>query len=138
MKPIMRSFLTGVTAILAVTAVQASAPPTGSVTIGQVTCFRIRVPDRGESIQGRVNHIQDIAAKHLGGDTVRITIRTVGDRRHIDVNDEFLVAVTPEDARATGHRTAATLAPVWRLALERAFRQSSARPVAPPDAPPSE
>jgi hypothetical protein len=119
-------------------AVQAASPPTGSVIIGQVTCFRIRVPDRGESIQDRVNRIQDISAKFLGGDTVRITIRPLGSRRHIDVNDEFLIAVTPEDARATGHRTAATLAPVWRLALERAFRQSSARPVAPPPAPPSE
>src|SRR5207253_700869 len=105
--------------------------PRGTVVIGAITCFRIRVPDRGQRVQERMDHIQDLAAKFLGGETVHLTIRPVGMRQHIDVNGEFLVAVTPEDARATGHKSAATLAPIWRNALERAFLQSSARPVAP-------
>jgi len=105
--------------------------PRGTVVIGQATCFRLRVPDRGQSVQERVDHIQDIAAKYLGGDPVHLTIRTVGNRQHIDVNGEFLVAVTPDDARATGHKSTATLAPLWRDALERAFLQSNARPITP-------
>lgn len=107
-----------------------SAPP-GTVVIGQVTCFRIRVPDRDQSVQSRVDHIQDVAAKFLGGGPAEFSIRPVGERRHIDVNGEFLVAVTPEDAAATGHKAAESLALIWRDALERAFQQSSARPVAP-------
>jgi hypothetical protein len=121
--------LIGVALALGVGAVQAATAPPGTVIIGQATCFRIRVPDRGQSIQQRVDHIQDLAPKYLGGDTVQFTIRPVGARRHIDANGEFFVAVTPEDARATGHKSAATLAPAWRAALERAFRLSSARPV---------
>jgi hypothetical protein len=41
----------------------------------------------------------------------------------------FVVAVTPDDARATGYKTAAALAPIWRDALERALAMGSARPV---------
>jgi hypothetical protein len=109
----------------------AMAPPRGSVVIGQVTCFRIRVPDRGQTVQQRVDHIQDLAPKYLGGETITFTVRTLGERRHIDVNGEFLVAVTPGDARATGHKGPATLALVWRDSLERAFLQSRARPAPP-------
>ncbi len=109
----------------------AASQPRGMVVIGQATCFRIRLADRGQNVQQRVDHIQDVAAKFLGGDPVTFTIRAVGERRHIDVNDEFLVAVTAEDAHATGYKTAATLAPVWRSALEKAFLQSRARPAPP-------
>jgi hypothetical protein len=131
MRHIVGRALAGLTLALAVSAAWAVGQPKGTVVIGQVTCFRIRVPDKGETIQQRLDRIQDVAAKHLGGDDVTFAIRPVGERRHIDVNGEFLVAVTPEDARATGHKSAATLAPVWKGALERAFLQSRARPAPP-------
>src|SRR5689334_6663846 len=95
--------------------------PRGTVVIGAITCFRIRVPDRGMSVQQRVDYIQDIAPKFLGGDPVAFSIRPVGEEQHIDINGQFLVAVTPADAHATGYKTAAALAPIWRDALERAF-----------------
>jgi len=123
--------LAGLALAVAVGAAWAMAQPRGTVVIGQATCFRIRVPDKGETIQQRLDRIQDVAAKFLGGEPVHLTIRPVGKRQHIDVNGEFLVAVTPEDARATGYKTAAMLAPMWRNALERAFLQSNARPFAP-------
>ena len=133
MKRLVCASLTGLMlAVCAgVAAPQSLSEPRGSVVIGSITCFRLRVPDRGQSVRERVDHIQDIAAKYLGGDAVHLTIRPVGNRQHIDVNGEFLVAVTPDDARATGHKSAATLAPLWRAALESAFLQSNARPIIP-------
>lgn len=112
-----------------------ASEPRGTVVIGQVTCFRLRVPDRGMSVQQRVDYIQDMAPKFLGGDPVEFSIRPVGDEQHIDANGQFIVAVTPADAHATGYKSAAALAPIWREALERAFAESSARPVPPPAVP---
>lgn len=105
--------------------------PRGTVVIGAISCFRFRVPDRGMNVQQRVDYIQDIAPKFLGGDPVEFSIRPVGEEQHIDVNGQFLVAVTPADARATGYKSAAALAPIWRDTLERAFVESSARPIPP-------
>jgi hypothetical protein len=119
-----------------VMALRAEGNPPGSVIIGDVTCFRLRAPDRDQSVQQRIDHLQDIAAKHLGGGPVHFQVRAVGPRRHIDVNGDFLVAVTPADAAATGYKTAAALAPVWQRALERAFRHTGARPTPPADAAP--
>ena len=115
---------------LAPASLAANSPP-GSVIIGDVTCFRIRVSDGNTTVQQRVDHLQDVSAKYLGGGPLRFRTRPVGPRRHIDVNDEFLVAVTPADAAATGYKTAAALAPVWQRALERAFRLTRARPAPP-------
>jgi hypothetical protein len=116
-------------------AAQAAPEPRGTVVIGSVTCFRIRVPDRGLSVQQRVDYIQDMAPKFLGGDPVQVTIRPVRDEQHIDVNGQFVVAVTTADARATGYKNAAALAPIWRTALEHALQMSAARPEPPPGLP---
>ena len=126
--------LAGVTLVLLAGAAPASEPR-GTVVIGEITCFRIRMPDRGESVQRRVDYIQDMVPKFLGGDPVQVTLRTVGESQHIDVNGEFVVAVTPEDARATGYKNAAALAPIWREALEQALLQSCARPLPPTELP---
>jgi hypothetical protein len=123
--------LAGVLTALCVGAASPATEPRGTVVIGQVTCFRIRVPDRGLTVQQRVDYIQDMAPKFLGGDPVQVTIRPVGEEQHIDVNGEFVVAVTPGDARATGYKNAAALAPIWRNALEHALLMSSARPEPP-------
>jgi hypothetical protein len=131
MQRIISRLLTGLMLTLVAGGAIAMGPPRGTVVIGQATCFRIRVVDRGQTVQQRVDHIQDLAAKYLGGDTITFTIRNVGERRHIDLNGEFLVAVTPGDAKATGHKSPSTLAPLWRDSLERAFMQSRARPAPP-------
>ena len=135
---LIRRTFSGIVSVVAVFALtvtparaQSSTPPAGTVVVGNIICFRIRVPDRQQTIQQRVDHIQDVAAKYLGGGQLRFTIRPVGARRHIDVNGEFLVAVTPEDAAATGYKTATALAPVWRDALARGFRRTRARPAPP-------
>jgi hypothetical protein len=127
--------LAGVLTALCVGATSAATEPRGTVVIGQITCFRIRVPDRGLTVQQRVDYIQDMAPKFLGGDPVQVTIRPVGEEQHIDVNGEFVVSVTPGDARATGYKNAAALAPIWRGALEHALLMSSARPEPPPSLP---
>jgi hypothetical protein len=133
MRQIVARTLAVVSLVLAAGATFGASEPRGTVVIGQATCFRIRVPDRGQTVQQRLDHIQDLAPKYLGGDPVTFTIRKLGDRQHIDFNGEFLVAVTPADAKATGHKNAATLALLWKAALERAFLQSQARPAAPAD-----
>ena len=80
MKRLIGGVLTGLMLALSagVATSQNLSEPRGTVVIGQVTCFRMRVPDRGQSVQERVDHIQDIAAKYLGGDPVHLTIRPVG------------------------------------------------------------
>jgi len=104
------------------------AAPEGMVILGNTTCFRIRVPDGSKTIQQRVDHIQDVVARYLGSSAARFTVRPIRDRRHIDLNGEFLLAVTPEDAKATGYKTAEALAKVWVPKLRMAFQESSARP----------
>ena len=137
MRYLVSGALTGLFLALCASAAAPASEPRGTVVIGSITCFRIRVPDRGQSVQQRVDFIQDQAPKFLGGDPVQVTIRSVGKRQHIDLNGEFVVAVTPEDARATGSKSPAALAPIWRSALERAFLLSSARPT-PPTGPPDQ
>jgi hypothetical protein len=128
--------LVGLGLLAAANAPRAANSPAGIVTIGDVNCFRIRVPDGNTSAQQRVDHVQDVSAKYLGGGPLRFRTRAVGQRRHIDLNDEFLLAVTPADAGATGYKTAAALAPVWQRALERAFRLTRARPATSSDTAP--
>jgi hypothetical protein len=134
MRRLQSSVIAGLFLATFASAVFSATEPRGTVVIGQVACFRLRVPDRGQTVQQRIDHIQDVAAKYLGGDPVQFTIRTVGQRQHIDVNGEFLVAVTPDDAHATGFKTAAQLAPLWSETLQQAFLQSNARPN-PPSSP---
>ena len=60
----------------------------------------------------------------VGGQTFKLTTKHYGERVHIYVNGDFLLAVTPADARAAGHRRAAQLAPIWGRELARGFANS--------------
>lgn len=101
-----------------------------NVVLGHTDCFVIRAPDGTESIAMRVARIRDVFARHLGRTPGRFTIAPDGNRRLISLDGEFAAAVTPNDALATHHDSAATLAPVWRDQLERAWRENitSSRP----------
>lgn len=98
------------------------------LTIGATPVFLIRVGDtlNGSewTIQDRISHVQDVFAKHLGGQYGKFTWKKWGDRVHIYLNGDFVLAVTPADARATHHKSAETLAPIWVKGLQKAFDQS--------------
>ena len=73
------------------------------------------------SVADRINHVQDVIAKHLGGRRFEITGKALGERVHVYVNGDFTLAVTPADAKATGFKSAKDLAPKWRKALLKAL-----------------
>ena len=95
------------------------------LTIGNVPLFLIRNGDtlngKEMSVQDRINRIQDVYAKYLGGQNGKITSKKWGDRVHLYLNGDFVLAVTPADAKATHHKTAETLAPVWAAELQRGY-----------------
>lgn len=97
------------------------------LTVGNTPLFLIRVGDtlNGQewTISDRINHVQDVYAKYLGGQYSKFTAKKWGDRVHLYLNGEFLLAVTPADAQATHHKSAETLAPIWMASLEKGFEQ---------------
>jgi hypothetical protein len=103
--------------------IPAAAEPT-NVVLGNTDCFVIRAPDGDESITARVDRIRDVFLGHVGETPGRFTIRADGNRRLIYLDGDFLVAATPADALATHHESAATLAPVWREQLQRAWEEA--------------
>jgi len=101
------------------------------LVIGPTRLFTIRTGDtlngRQLSVQERLNHIQDILPRHLGGPNGKITTKKWGDRVHLYMNGDFILAVTPADARATGYKTAEQLAPIWVADLQRGFNEAHVR-----------
>lgn len=95
------------------------------LTIGNTSLFLIRVGDtlngKEWTVQDRISHIQDVYAKYLGGQYGKLTWKKWGDRVHLYLNGDFVLAVTPADAQATHHKSAETLAPIWLKGLEKAF-----------------
>jgi len=95
------------------------------VIIGASWLFPLRSADtlngKDWSIQDRIDHVQDVFAKHLGGQYAKFSAKKWGDRVHLYLNDEFVLAVTPADAKAAGHKSADTLAPIWMKALAKGF-----------------
>jgi hypothetical protein len=79
---------------------------------------------RPMTVQERINHVQDLFPKYLGGPMGRITSKPWGDRVHLYLNGDFVLAVTPADAKGTGYKSAAQLAPVWAKALQRGFEEA--------------
>jgi len=90
--------------------------------------FLIRTGDtvngREMSVDERIGHVQDLYAKYLGGQYVKFTSKKFGSRVHIYMNGEFLLAVSPEDARLGGQKSADKLAPIWIKGLQRGFEES--------------
>ena len=80
------------------------------------------------TISQRINHVQDIFARHLGGQAGRVTWKPIRDRAHLYLNGDFVLAVTPTDARLNGYKSAAQLAPVWARALSHGFAEAHVRP----------
>jgi hypothetical protein len=119
---------------LAACALLAVGPPARAqdeaqtVVIGTTRLFTIRVGDtvnaRQLTVQERIDHIQDVFAKYLGGPFGKITWKPWRDRVHLYLNGEFLLGVSPEDARATGYKNAQQLAPIWANALQRGFKEA--------------
>lgn len=105
-------------------ALQAQDTPQ-TLVIGGTRALTIRTGDtlngREMSIQARIDHVQDVYAKYLGGAYAKFTWKKWRDRVHIYLNNQFVLAVTPADAQATGYKTAAELAPVWLQGLQKAF-----------------
>jgi len=75
------------------------------------------------SVQDRIDHIQDLFAKYLGGQTGKFTTKKYGERTHIYMNGEFVLAVTPADARSSGYKTTDKLAPIWVKHLAKGFAE---------------
>lgn len=109
----------------------ASAQEATPLIIGTNQVLTVRTGDtlngRDMSIEDRIGHLQDVFAKYLGGQHGKFTSKKWGDRVHLYLNGEFVLAVTPADARATGYKTAAALAPVWHKALEAGFAGAHVR-----------
>jgi len=132
----VRSFRLAVAALAAATALLAVGPVRAQddarpLIIGSNRLFMIRAGDtlngREWSVQDRINHIQDVFPKYLGGPHGKITWKKWGDRVHLYLNGDFVLAVTPEDARATGYKSADQLAPIWVQGLQRGFRLAHVR-----------
>ena len=90
--------------VAAPVAAQQSPQP---LAIGNEIALYLRTGDRlnGKdwTINDRISHVHDITARYLGGRGHRLTTRRWGDRVHIYVNGEFVLAATPADARAGGY-----------------------------------
>ncbi|MBI3912221.1 MAG: hypothetical protein HY320_14985 [Armatimonadetes bacterium] len=100
-----------------------------ALKIGPVSCFMVRRPDGEWSAKQRVNHVQDVFAKHLGAAQGNFSTRRRGDRVNIFLNGDFVIGVTPVDAKATGFADAPSLAKIWIERLRKAFDETHVRPV---------
>jgi len=96
--------------------------------VGATRLFTVRSGDtlngRTQSVQDRLNHVHDVLPRHLGGQMGKFTTKKWGERVHIYLNGDFILAVTPEDARGTGYKSAEQLAPIWVAGLEKGFREA--------------
>jgi hypothetical protein len=122
----MRNIIAGglLAATLLAGGVMAQGGP-NALVIGPTRVLMVRQGDtlngRPQSPQDRIAHVHDIFAKHLGGKYAKFTTKGWGDRVHIYINGDFVLAATPADAKANGYKTSAQLAAVWTEALKKAF-----------------
>ena len=102
-----------------------------AVIVGSTWLFNLRMPDKlnGQdwTVADRLNHIQDVLPKHLGGQYAKFDSKKWGQRVHLYLNNDFILAVTPWDARATGYKTAEQLAPIWLRKLKAGFDEAHVR-----------
>lgn len=104
-------------------AVPAAAEPV-NVVLGTTDCFVLRVPDGDTSAAERAARVRTVFESRRGEPPGRFTLRAEGPRRLIYLDGDYLIAVTPADAQATHHESAATLAPVWRDRLRHAWLEN--------------
>jgi len=128
MKTLLRLALAALTALIVVPAVRAEDGK--PLVIGGVRLMLIRTGDtlngRDMSIDERIGHVQDVFAKHLGGKYGKFTSKKFGQRVHLYLNSEFVLAVTPADAAATAHKTTDKLAAIWLAELKKGFTATHA------------
>ena len=107
---------------------RAQGDGTFPLIIGSTRLLVLRTPDtlngRDMPVEERAGHVQDVFAKHLGGKYAKVSWKTWGDRVHIYLNGDFVLAVTPADAQATGYKSASQLAPVWVAAIRKGFNEA--------------
>lgn len=127
MKTLLRLAFAALVAAVVAPAVRAEEKP---LVIGGVRLMLIRTGDtlngRAMSVDERIGHVQDVFAKHLGGKYGKFTWKKYGDRVHLYLNNDFVLAVTPADAKATAHKSAEKLAPIWLEELKKAFNATHA------------
>jgi hypothetical protein len=114
------------------TACRGGAEAQVPVVIGSVECFVVRCPDGELSAADRVDHIQDVFAKHLGSPTGEFAVRKSPEKGstklQILLNGDQVVNVTSNDARATRYRKPEEVAQLWMKALQHAFDETHVRP----------
>lgn len=96
-----------------------------ALVIGSTRVLMVRTGDvlngRDLTPEDRIAHVHDVFAKHLGSKYAKFTSKPIGNRVHLYVNGDFVLAVTPADAKANGYKSAAHLAPVWLASLKKAY-----------------
>jgi hypothetical protein len=95
------------------------------VVIGGRVRVNLRVGDtlngRAVTPEERVQTIDEVFAKHLGGKKGKVTAKKVGDRVHLYLNGDFILAATPADAKAGGYKKVDEVAAAWQKSLQKAF-----------------
>ncbi len=122
--------------VVGIAAAPAAAQAPGSqaevlFTVGASRCFVVRRPDGPRSAADRVERMHIVFNKHLGGTKGVVTMRKPSRSSkmvQLYLNGDLLINVTTNDARATRYERAEQVAPIWKRALERAFRETHARP----------
>jgi hypothetical protein len=98
------------------------------IVIGGKQRINLRVGDtlngRAVTIEERVQKVDEIFAKYLGGKKGKVTQKKVGQRIHLYLNGEYVLAATPADAKAGGYKKVEQVAAAWEKALTTAFNES--------------
>lgn len=96
------------------------------VMIGSTSCFWLRASDGAETPQKRYDRITDVFNKYLGGSKATFTVKPVGKKTGIFINNDLAVTVTPEDVKAAKAKSVAALAGQWKSRLAKAFDETKA------------
>jgi len=118
-------------AVLAVAAALLGTPAGAELTpivIGGKVRINLRQGDtlNGKTItvEERRQTVDEIFAKHLGGKKGKITTKKVGERVHIYLNGDYVIAATPADAKAGGYKKVDQLAAAWTKSLQNGFNEA--------------
>lgn len=119
--------------LLSAGGLRAAEPAGQSLTIGQTRLLTIRNGDtlagRSWTVADRINHVHDVYAKYLGLGVGKITWKKYGNRTHLYLNGDYILAVTPADAKVNGYKTTEQLAVVWAKLLKKGFADTHAIPL---------
>lgn len=98
------------------------------VVIGGKVRINLRQGDtlngRTLTVEERVQNVDEVFAKHLGNKKGKITTKKVGERVHLYLNGDFVIAATPADAKAGGYKKVDALAAAWTKSLTAGFNEA--------------